>query len=112
MAENAIIHGFDNQKNKTFLITVLAEKADGRIHIEISDNGKGFTEEKLEYIRDGLGSSKEIEHIGIQNVYLRLNMFFDGGVEMDFYNNEQGGATLKLSIPIKNNTETEPVLLD
>lgn len=100
LAENAIIHGFRNEKDKIFCITVDIRKVNEDVCITVSDNGTGFTQEKIEYIKRELGSSKELDHIGIQNVYLRLNMFFDGGVDMDFYNNEQGGASIVIKIPV------------
>lgn len=105
LTENAIIHGFKNEKDKIFCITVEIKRVNENVCITVSDNGTGFTQEKIEYIKRELGSSKELDHIGIQNVYLRLNMFFDGGVDMDFYNNEQGGASVVIKIPVRKMTE-------
>lgn len=99
LTENSIIHGFRHEKNVIFKITVKVEKKDGTLRITVSDNGNGFTEDAIKYIKDGLGDSRKTEHIGIQNVYLRLNIFFDGGVSMDFRNNDTGGAEVIITIP-------------
>ena len=104
LTENAIIHGFKNERDKVFCVTVEIKKINEQICITVSDNGTGFSQEKIDYIKNGLGSSMELDHIGIKNVYLRLTMFFDSGVDMDFYNNEQGGASVMIKLPAKRIT--------
>ena len=52
-----------------------------------------------------LSSMERGEHIGIKNVYLRLNMFFNNNVTMDFYNNSMGGASVLIKIPLTAVTE-------
>ena len=99
LTENAIIHGFRHEKNVIFKIIVRIERKDGFLCITVSDNGNGFTDKAIKYIRDGLGDSRKTEHIGIQNVYLRLNIFFDGAADMDFRNNSGGGAEVVIRIP-------------
>ncbi len=105
ITENAIIHGFKNEKDKIFRVSVEVRKEAEYICILISDNGSGFSKDKIEYIKSELGSSKELEHIGIKNVYLRLNMFFNNNVTMDFYNNSMGGASVLIKIPLTAVTE-------
>ncbi|WP_455436135.1 sensor histidine kinase [Hungatella hathewayi] len=47
-----------------------------KLHIRISDNGKGFDKELLEKINSGENISKDGEHIGIMNVKERIRLFY------------------------------------
>lgn len=72
LVENAIIHGFsDNRKG---IISIHARMIDHYLEIKITDNGVGIHNEILEEIKLKLDSSHENEsdHIGIQNVHERI----------------------------------------
>ncbi len=75
--ENSIKHGFGigdgniwvQQPEISTAFTVL----DGRLRMEITDNGKGFDEDRFLSIMHG---EEGDGHIGIRNTYLRLTKFY------------------------------------
>ncbi len=99
--ENSIIHGMKemNDNLDKFNIDIIGSKKNGEfIEIEIIDNGQGFSIEKLRCFQQkkfGKGG----EHIGIWNVYKRLNLNFKKKADIKFYNLDDGGAVVRLIIP-------------
>ena len=75
--ENSIKHGFGIGDVDTWVqqpeISTSFRYTDGRIRIEITDNGKGFDEDELIALMHG---EAEGGHIGIRNTYLRLLKFY------------------------------------
>ena len=77
LIENAIKHGIEPMERKDGFITVIAQKHDNRIIINVADNGVGITKEKLKEIKENIknqGCSNN--HIGLQNLYKRLILFY------------------------------------
>lgn len=98
--ENSIIHGMKKNLDKFKIEINVIEKNNGFLEIEIVDNGTGFSNDQLLafHQRDfGKGG----EHIGIWNVYKRLNLNFNDEVDLRFYNADNGGAAVKIIIPFK-----------
>lgn len=108
--ENAIQHAFEGRK-PPYQISVTARISEGSWSVEIEDNGKGFSEEKIKEIEDrfqdeslaldvetksddepGLGG------MGILNTVLRLKLFFEGEFEFHIFNHApEEGSTVRLS---------------
>ena len=64
-------------------ITVRAFDADGRLHLQVRDNGSGMTAERLTQVRATLERGAPFEassHIGLINVVSRLRIFFENDV--------------------------------
>jgi two-component system sensor histidine kinase YesM len=105
LVENSIVHGFQNSKGASLFITVEIEKSDGFLIICVRDNGKGFTSENLEYLKNAVRRKEhaprdDSKHIGIQNVHLRLEMFFGEDIEMEFGGSPGGGAVVRVKVPL------------
>ena len=87
LIENAIKHGIEPMERKDGFITVIAQKHDNRIIINVADNGVGITKEKLKEIKENIknqGCSNN--HIGLQNLYKRLILFYgEENVFMDIF---------------------------
>ena len=94
LIENAIKHGIEPMERKDGFITVIAQKHDNRIIINVADNGVGITKEKLKEIKENIknqGCSNN--HIGLQNLYKRLILFYgEENVFMDIFS-EAGQST-------------------
>lgn len=100
--ENSVKHGFGVGNGSIWVqqpeITTSFSLTDGRIRIEISDNGRGFDESKFLSIMKG---DEGYGHVGIRNTYLRLTKFYG----------EENVAVLVSSIPYFRSTVTIEVPL-
>ena len=103
LIENAIKHGIEPMERKDGFITVIAQKHDNRIIINVADNGVGITKEKLKEIKENIknqGCSKN--HIGLQNLYKRLILFYgEENVFMDIFSEAGQSTQVLIEIPYK-----------
>ena len=106
LMENSYYHGLSTdtgeiQGNIEILIYPLEEE----LIIEISDDGKGFSEKRLEEIRDNLKHAtlhKEKEaHIGMENIYRRISYLYGEHFSMDIQSEEGHGSTVILTFPLE-----------
>lgn len=110
--ENAMIHGF-TMSDTGFHIDITVECSSlspGYISIGIQDNGPGFAPEQLEQLHNSAFLHKEdADHIGIWNVVYRLTLRYQGQASIAFRNREEGGAEVRLHLPvaIQGNEEQE-----
>lgn len=97
--ENAIQHAFEGQK-PPYHICVTAIASDGKWRVEVRDNGRGFSRDKIKEIENrmkeeslviNMEDSPEGEPgmggLGILNTLLRLRIFFAGDFEFSIKNN-------------------------
>ena len=104
LVENAMVHGFDG-KNVLRKLSVTGQIRDGRLILEIRDNGNGFSDEMLQSLRARIRDIEEgkvaIEesggHIGLVNTCLRLHYYSQGKMHMDIRND--GGAVITMTMP-------------
>lgn len=77
LVENAIIHCLDNQAEAVFIEVKIEGNLEG-IRVMVSDNGAGFSSERLAEVREMLTSSvvEEEERIGLRNVNDRLVLLY------------------------------------
>jgi two-component system sensor histidine kinase YesM len=102
--ENACVHGIEAMV-KEGVISLTITKNLEYLFIEISDNGKGFEEKRLEEIRwmishadsKMLNASKST---GMLNAYLRLRMYSDGQITFDIDSKPENGTDITIRIPL------------
>lgn len=103
LIENAIKHGIEPMERKDGFITVIAQKHDNRIIINVADNGVGITKEKFKEIKENIknqGCSNN--HIGLQNLYKRLILFYgEENVFMDIFSEAGQSTQVLIEIPYK-----------
>ena len=103
LIENAIKHGIEPMERKDGFITVIVQKHDNRIIINVADNGVGITKEKLKEIKENIknqGCSNN--HIGLQNLYKRLILFYgEENVFMDIFSEADQSTQVLIEIPYK-----------
>ena len=102
--ENAIIHGFANRKQK-FIIRIHGEAAgteDGdKLVIVVRDNGVGFQPDVLDRLRRGEElPASETSRLGIANVVQRLRLLYEGQAGVEFDNDPEGGAIVRVHLPL------------
>lgn len=103
MVENSIKHGMETTLDK-IQINIEVKIHHGYLVIKVSDNGKGMSPERLEYVIkqikiEGIKS----ESIGLSNLADRLHILYGnlGILEIDSIEGE--GTTVKMRIPVNEN---------
>lgn len=101
IVENACVHGIENSKENG-LVIVRITKEDGYIIIEGMDNGVGVEDSKLSQILNSIKHGDDVAsgNVGLKNVYKRLELFFEDNFWFEIYNNQTGGLTVKIKIPL------------
>lgn len=71
------------------------------LQVTVSDNGEGFPEEVLTRFNQGEEMYFEgRRHVGIQNLYERMQQLYGNQAEMDLWNRDGGGAVIRWKIPL------------
>lgn len=103
LIENAIKHGIEPMERKDGFVTVIVQKHFNRVIINVTDNGVGITKEKLKEIKENIknqGCSNN--HIGLQNLYKRLILFYgEENVFMDIFSEADQSTQVLMEIPYK-----------
>src|ERR1700724_1015638 len=90
MVENAIKHGLA-PRLEGGQIHLRSHRRDGRLLIEIEDNGMGISPERLLEVYGG--------GIGISNVHERLRLLYGDQFKMDIRSQEGEGTQIRIEIP-------------
>ena len=90
IVENAIKHGLA-PKLEGGLIRLRTRRRDGRLTIEVDDNGMGIAPERMSQVYD--------EGIGISNVHERLRLLYGDDFQMDIQSKEGQGTKIRIEIP-------------
>lgn len=100
LLENAIYHGIKHLSNKG-LIRIAVTIVDGKIRIEVSDNGLGMTDKKMEELNNRLSQDiiQESQHIGLINVYQRLKLYYGEDCELLIKSKLGTGTSIIILIP-------------
>jgi len=88
IVENAVKHGI-GKKEGGGTVNILTKETDNNYLVIVSDDGVGFEQEKID--------DDKQQHIGINNVRLRLSAQCGGSLEIE--SNPGGGTTATIIIP-------------
>lgn len=107
IVENAIIHGFSGQLENG-LISVTVRRHGAMLSIDISDNGNGISEERIQLILSG----EEKPHntflrIGIKNIIERLSLQYGNNAEFSIVSSLGCGTTVHISFPAEEMEENQ-----
>ncbi|MHA6533012.1 sensor histidine kinase [Paenibacillus sp. BAC0078] len=102
IVENIFKHGFADGIREGMIFIGCALDKQGRLILAVKDNGKGIEPERLAEITAGLDSSGRTEHeeIGLYNVLARLRLQMSSEAQLVLRDNEDGGLTVTLIIPL------------
>ncbi|OPJ63452.1 sensor histidine kinase [Clostridium oryzae] len=105
LVENAINHGIEFQKSGG-LILISAHKEDDVLKINISDDGTGIEEDKLQSIILGIQQPVESSddahtHIGIKSVDRRIKILYGNKYGLKISSKPEIGTVVEIIIPIK-----------
>lgn len=106
--ENSFYHGL-SKDNGTIQgqIDITIYSIGDTITIEISDNGVGISDEKADYLKSHQFRTpdKDRTHIGLSNVYERLQYIYHEDFLLDLSSHLGFGTTFSISIPRKRVSE-------
>jgi two-component system LytT family sensor kinase len=90
IVENCLKHGLAS-KLEGGRIQLRTTNHDGRLHIEIEDNGAGISEEKMPHVY--------VEGIGLSNVRERLRVLYGADFRLEIESHPGEGTLIRIDIP-------------
>jgi two-component system LytT family sensor kinase len=90
IVENSIKHGLAARLEGGQII-IRTSMVQGRLVIEVEDNGVGIPEDRMSQIY--------VEGIGISNVHERLRMLYGADFRMDILSSEGQGTRIRIEVP-------------
>lgn len=99
LVENAVNHGLSNTQDG--LVQIRIADADGRVLIEIQDNGCGFTSERLQEIQTMLSSGDLTgnDSLGLKNVDGRLKLLYGPDCGLHIQSAPGCGCCIQIILP-------------
>lgn len=108
LAENAILHGL-RENAGDIAIRVFAEGK--RMYMEVSDNGRGLTEDQLSALRRMVSEEppdgRNARHTGLRNVQERIRLLCGDDYGLQFDRSPQGGLRVRIALPLQAVTMPE-----
>lgn len=103
--ENTIKYAMDLDRIVTISIEARMIEMDSvhAVFISIGDSGSGYSDEILQKLNAGERIiDEDREHTGIFNLRRRLSILYNGRARLVFKNNNEGGATVEINLPVEN----------
>jgi len=103
LVENSFYHGFGHMETSVSgNIDIMIYSIDDEIIIEVSDNGQGMSQERLEQIRNQSYSiyADKKPHIGINNIQQRLQFIYGDDQNLEIHSTPGIGTTIIITIPM------------
>ncbi|OCT11730.1 hypothetical protein A8709_28050 [Paenibacillus pectinilyticus] len=110
--ENSIVHGMAGKETRGKIV-IQARIHEGSLHIVISDNGEGMTEEQLEEFRTRR-SPHTFTGMGVANVHHRIQLHHGEEYGIMLTANDPKGTKVSMKIPIihRDQEEERPLRLE
>lgn len=104
LVENALYHGIKNRRRKGF-IRVTGRAQNERMILEVTDDGPGMTEERLDEVRASLSDGRR-EGFGLRTVHQRIRILFGGEFGLDVESTPDIGTRVIVTIPMQTVDES------
>lgn len=104
LVENALYHGYDVKKSERPLdVDIMIYSQGDDLVIEISDNGKGMSPERLRLIQENSTDlyKDEKPHIGIDNIRQRIAFLYGERASMEVSSELNVGTNIVITIPMQ-----------
>lgn len=98
IVENSIFHGFENLENKG-IIEINTKIIDGKLNIEIIDNGAGTNSEYFDDIISEQNRKRKFSGIGLKNIEERIKLYFGEKYGISFISRLNEGTKVTLTLP-------------
>lgn len=113
LVENAIYHGIKNKRGRG-TVAVSAKRVDafgkenGGILFSVTDNGIGFTPERMAQVQSELDGKTDTENLnavyGLYNVNKRLKLYYDYAVSLQIKSEYGKGTCVSFTVPVSVKT--------
>lgn len=98
IVENAIYHGIEHLADPGW-IRIFAALIDGKVLLQVSDNGLGMSPDVLAQVKAGFYKSEEGSGVGIQNVQERIRLTFGEQYGLEIASEQEEGTIVRVWIP-------------
>ncbi|MDK2799066.1 MAG: two-component system, sensor histidine kinase YesM [Clostridiales bacterium] len=99
LVENAIYHGIKNLPDGG-KIEIKGKQVEGKILLQVVDNGVGIPSQKLQHILENENRSKvKAGGVGIKNVHERIQLYYGEDYGLTFESEEGQGTTVNVWLP-------------
>lgn len=103
IVENSILHGFDGQEVGT--ITIYAMEDDGKLTIQLSDDGVGMSQETMDVLNHRLVTGVAMgDSVGLMNIKQRLDLIYNHQVSLTIDSEDGFGTTVEINIPLEESS--------
>lgn len=99
LVENALYHGIKNRRRKG-LIRLTGRAKNEHVILEVTDDGRGMAEERLDEVRASLNDGKT-EGFGLRTVHQRIRILFGGEYGLTLESTPDVGTKIIVTIPMK-----------
>lgn len=104
MVENSIQHGI-GMMAAGGKVLVSTKKEKDKVILSVEDNGVGMTEDQIHSLKETMHSfQNQSSHIGLKNIFQRLQLFYDNKAEIELFEMEPG-LKIIISVPYSDNAE-------
>ncbi|MEN8904753.1 MAG: sensor histidine kinase [Clostridiales bacterium] len=108
LVENALYHGIKNKRFGGYINIIGYKKDVNIVCFEITDNGIGITEEKLDSLKEELENTNfykdeenETKGFGLINIQKRIQLYYGKEYGISIFSNYKVGTKVVLSIPVE-----------
>jgi two-component system sensor histidine kinase YesM len=103
LVENAIYHGIKNKREGGTIVVRARQENESEVHLEVEDNGIGFTPEKLVQLQaeldDDSGDIRLESGFGIGNVNKRIRLYYGREYGLSVRSEYSTGTCVTLVVP-------------
>ena len=103
LVENSLFHGLlRNGDEMRGEITVMIYRIEDEITIEVSDDGEGMEEDQVRKLMENQFRTDTVRpgHIGMNNIYQRLQYVYRENFSMMLQSRRQEGTTVAITVPV------------
>jgi len=98
LVENSIYHGIEPSADEGF-IRISACVVEGKLRLQVDDNGLGIASDKLKGLLMDAVRSKEGSGIGLRNVHERIRLNYGEDYGLDIVSMREEGTTVNIWLP-------------
>lgn len=110
LIENAIYHGIRIKEGEKGKVTLDIRKEGKDVYLMIQDSGNGMSPEKIQEMNQSISQYDEKFGYGVRNVNKRIELMFGKEYGLHFSQNELGGLTVEIHLPLEGKTEDKGVI--
>jgi len=103
LVENSIVHGIERLSDDTGFVHVRASRQEGRLELEVTDNGVGIPQERLRTLLEQLEANRPEpnDSFALSNVTNRIRMVYGDAASLEIQSTPNSGTRVFIHIPVK-----------